>query len=130
MPGDSRRFGLRSQLLGGSPGGGGSGVTGPGVSTDNAVARYDGVSGTFIQNSLVTIDDSGELTATVVHTGDLVMSDKDRDARWRLIERHGDIIAFNEVTGLLSRLKMEPVSFEEAQDIAHIIEAVQKEDEP
>lgn len=34
-------------------------VIGPGTSTDNAVARFDGASGKNIQNSLVTISDGG-----------------------------------------------------------------------
>lgn len=46
-------------------GGAGSGdVTGPNSSTDNAIARFDGVSGKIIQNSGASIDDSGNLTAT------------------------------------------------------------------
>jgi len=32
-------------------------VTGPGSSTDNAIARYDGVTGKIIQDSVVTIND-------------------------------------------------------------------------
>jgi hypothetical protein len=38
-------------------------VTGPGVSTDNAIARFDGTSGVLIQNSSATISDTGILTA-------------------------------------------------------------------
>lgn len=34
-------------------------VRGPSSATDNAVARYDGTTGKLIQNSVVTIDDSG-----------------------------------------------------------------------
>lgn len=37
-------------------------VRGPTSATDNAVARYDGTTGKLIQNSSVTIDDSGNLT--------------------------------------------------------------------
>lgn len=41
-------------------GGGGSGdVVGPGSSTDNAITRFDGVTGLLIQNSTATLDDSG-----------------------------------------------------------------------
>lgn len=40
-----------------------SGVVGPGSSTDNAVARFNGMTGQTIQNSLVTISDAGLLTA-------------------------------------------------------------------
>lgn len=39
--------------------GGGGGVAGPGSSTDNAVARFDGTGGATIQNSAVSISDSG-----------------------------------------------------------------------
>ena len=34
-------------------------VVGPGSSTDNAVARFDGTTGKLIQNSVTTIDDAG-----------------------------------------------------------------------
>lgn len=44
---------------------GGSGdVVGPGSSTDNAIARFDGTTGKLIQDSSATIDDSGNITAT------------------------------------------------------------------
>jgi len=44
-------------------GGGGSGdVVGPAVATDNAVARYDTVTGKLIQDSAVIIDDSGNMS--------------------------------------------------------------------
>lgn len=39
-------------------------VAGPGSATDNAAARYDGITGKVIQNSLFLIDDSGN-TSTV-----------------------------------------------------------------
>jgi hypothetical protein len=54
--------------------GSGSGdVTGPGSSTDNAVARFDGTGGKTLQNSSVTIDDNGVIT--VGGTGSLVQGD-------------------------------------------------------
>jgi hypothetical protein len=40
-----------------------AGVVGPGSSTDNAVARFDGTTGQTIQNSLVIVSDAGLLTA-------------------------------------------------------------------
>ena len=52
--------------------GDGSGtVVGPGVSTDNAIARYDGTTGALLQNSGSTISDAnllstGELNLTTV----------------------------------------------------------------
>ncbi len=40
----------------------GSAVEGPGSSTDNAIARFDGTSGKIIQNSSVILDDGGNIT--------------------------------------------------------------------
>lgn len=54
-----------------STSGGGGDVSGPASSTDNAVARFDGVGGKLIQNSGVTIDDSGNMTVTGTITGNL-----------------------------------------------------------
>lgn len=36
-------------------------VSGPGSSTDNAIVRFNGLSGKIIQNGLVTIDDNGTI---------------------------------------------------------------------
>lgn len=41
-----------------------AGVAGPGSSTDNAIARFDGTDGATLQNSGVTIDDSDNLTVS------------------------------------------------------------------
>lgn len=49
----------------GSAGAGGTPVIGPGTSTDKAVARWSGTSGTTLQNSVVTIGDTG-ITAGMV----------------------------------------------------------------
>jgi hypothetical protein len=43
-------------------GGGAGDVTGPGSSTDNALARFDSTTGKIIQNSVGILDDSGNLT--------------------------------------------------------------------
>ena len=54
-------------------GGGVSGtgnVQGPSVSTDNAVARFDGATGTRIQDSGLIVDDPAPITGYVVHTPD------------------------------------------------------------
>lgn len=45
-----------------TPAGGGD-VTGPASATDNALVRFDGTSGTSIQNSAWTLDDSGVMNA-------------------------------------------------------------------
>jgi len=39
-------------------------ITGPGSSTDNAVVRWDGTTGTVIQDSNMTLSDAGDLTIT------------------------------------------------------------------
>ena len=48
----------------------GTGVSGPGSSTDNALVRWDGTGGDTVQNSGVTVDDSGNLTAAANVTAD------------------------------------------------------------
>lgn len=52
-------------------GGGGGDVVGPGSSTDNAVARWDGVTGELLQDSVVIISDLGAITGvtTIVASG-------------------------------------------------------------
>lgn len=49
---------------------------GDGVSTDNAVVRWDSTTGTVVQNGLVVIDDSGNITGVVdlTMTGDLAVT--------------------------------------------------------
>lgn len=54
-------------------------VTGPGSSTDNAVARFDGTTGLLIQNSTVTIADDGSVTIT----GDLTIQGTGKAYRFR-----------------------------------------------
>lgn len=50
---------------GGGGGGGGGDVVGPGSSTDNAIVRFDGVLGTAIQNTNITIDDNDEIDGVI-----------------------------------------------------------------
>jgi hypothetical protein len=50
------------QLLGGGLTGD---VVGPASATDNAISRFDGTTGKLIQNSLVTISDTGAISAPV-----------------------------------------------------------------
>ena len=56
-------------------------VTGPASATDNAIARYDSTTGKLIQDSLATIDDSGNITANNIsgsisgtNTGDVTLA--------------------------------------------------------
>jgi hypothetical protein len=53
-------------LAWGSGGGGSGSFNGPVSSTDNAIVRYDGATGDTAQNSLVTISDTGLITAPSV----------------------------------------------------------------
>lgn len=70
-------------------GGGGSGdVEGPASSTDNAIARFHLATGKVIQNSVVTIDDSGNIaTAGTVDGRDLSVD----GAKLDLIEALADV---------------------------------------
>lgn len=45
-------------------------IIGPGASTDEAIARFNGVTGKLIQNSLVTISDTGSLSLPAGETVD------------------------------------------------------------
>lgn len=53
-------FSMRGKATGGV--GGVGDVVGPGSATDNALARFDSTTGKLIQNSTVTLDDTGALT--------------------------------------------------------------------
>ena len=57
----------------GADGAGSGDVSGPASATDNALARYDGTGGKTLQNSGVTVDDSGNIAANNLsgtNTGD------------------------------------------------------------
>lgn len=63
-----------------APGAAGVGdVMGPGSSTDNAVARFDGTTGKVIQNSVVTIGDTGAVAgvSTLTMSGVLAVNSGD-----------------------------------------------------
>jgi len=59
----------------------GDAVRGPGSSTDNAVARWDGTTGTFLNNSGVLIDDSNNVSGIVnlTTTGNTILGDAAAD---------------------------------------------------
>ena len=69
-----------------SAGGGTGDVTGPVSSTDEAIARFDGATGKIIQNSSVTISDTGDMvvagdltvngTTTTINTATLDVEDQ------------------------------------------------------
>ena len=50
----------------GSGGSGGGDVSGPGSSTDNAIVRWSGATGTLIQNSVATLSDTGDIVANSI----------------------------------------------------------------
>lgn len=52
---------MKAYASGGGGGGAGGDVVGPGSSTDNAAARFDGATGKLLQDSSAIIDDSGNL---------------------------------------------------------------------
>jgi hypothetical protein len=58
-----------------------SAVRGPGSSTDNAVARWNGTTGTFLNNSGVIIDDSNNVSGIVnlTTTGNTILGDASAD---------------------------------------------------
>ena len=63
-------------------------VVGPSLSTDNAIARYDGTTGKVIQNSSVKIKDDGTVIATA---NGVVLNDGTND--WRLtVNTNGTLI--------------------------------------
>jgi Pectate lyase superfamily protein len=49
--------------------GGAGNVVGPASATDNAIVRFDSTTGKLIQNSTVTIGDTGGITSTIADTG-------------------------------------------------------------
>lgn len=61
----------RVSIFGSSSGGG---VSGPGSSTDNALARFDGTGGATLQNSVATLDDNGALSIEAQSAGTTVLT--------------------------------------------------------
>ena len=49
-------------------------ITGPTSSTDNAIARFDGTTGKLIQDSGITIDDSGNITIPSLTQGSVLFA--------------------------------------------------------
>ena len=83
-------------------------VIGPASSTDNAIARYDGASGKFIQNSTITLSDAGALqnvneinfditpTSVVGGAGSLSWNSDDNTQTLQLIGNNNVEIKLNE----------------------------------
>ncbi len=49
-------------------------VTGPALSTDNAIARWDGATGQLLQNSGITVADAASGTLSGTNTGDVTLA--------------------------------------------------------
>jgi hypothetical protein len=72
------------------PGGAGAGdVVGPGSSTDNAIARYDGATGKVIQNSGALLNDSDQVTAVETLTFKPEHDNGSQAAGWTLNWNNG-----------------------------------------
>jgi len=78
------------KLYGGGSGGGGGGsgdVTGPGSSTGNAVARFDGTGGKTLKNSGVTVDDSDNIFVPGnLHVGEYIYRSGDTNTNIRFTD--------------------------------------------
>jgi len=63
----------------GGAGGGGGDVVGPTSATDNAISRFDGTTGKLVQNSVVTIGDTGNVSGvgTLSVSGNTIISTTD-----------------------------------------------------
>ena len=70
-PGDREKYRLPLEANTGN-------VSGPSASTDNAIARWDGIAGGAIQNSEITIDDDGNV---VIPSGTLTIQEDSDTAR-------------------------------------------------
>jgi len=99
-----------SGVLSWASGGGGSGdVTGPGLSTDHAIARFHETTGKIIQNSGVTIDDSNNL----VVPGDISYVTLTQTSDRRVKE---NIVELDSQKSLEKISKLRPVSFNYTPD--------------
>ncbi len=59
-------------------------VKGPASATDNALVRFDGTGGKTVQNSGITVDDSGYITSALSHTSTLSIRDSSTgNLRWK-----------------------------------------------
>ncbi len=74
--------------------GGGSDVTGPGSSTDNAIARFDGATGKIIQNSGITVSDNDDMLGIdrIQLSGGTTSATSVNDVVW-YIDPSGDLIS-------------------------------------
>jgi len=82
-------------------------VSGPASSTDNAVARFDLTTGALLQNSLVTINDLGEVEGATKLTVDSIQLDS---ATVSTVTANADLFLNANGTGIVRSLKSFEVS--------------------
>jgi len=92
-----------SKWINGTGGGGSGDVTGPASSTDNAISRFDGTTGKLIQNSVVTVDDNGNMAGVnSITTPDYITFDttaNETSATGKLFWDDGDGVLSNGLKG-------------------------------
>jgi len=85
---------LTGQLdLVGTTGTGSGDVTGPSSSTDNAITRYDGITGKLIQNSSAILDDSGGITTQAFVFNRQILADITVPDKHVIIAREVELIS-------------------------------------
>jgi hypothetical protein len=78
-----------------------AGVIGPASSTDNAVVRWDGTSGSLVQNSSVVIDDSGNVGIGTTSPGSILE-----------LASTGPVLTLNDTNGVVGGSQTSRISFE------------------
>lgn len=93
----------------GSGGGGGTGdVVGPASATDHAIARWNGSSGELLQDSAVTVDDTGNITAPgfldITEVSEPATPSADHLRLFAEDERGFSVIRYKDATGAIVQL--------------------------
>jgi len=90
---------VQTSGTGGASTSGGSGdVTGPNSSTDNAIARWDGTTGSIIQNSKTEVQDGGavvaqaQITKTLITDSVIIASNNSMVTGGFSIEANGELV--------------------------------------
>ena len=83
-------------------------VVGPGASTDNAIARWDGAGGATIQDSLVIVDDTGNVSGVADLTLSGTVDGRDVAADGVILDAHVADIANPHATNLAQVLLVDP----------------------
>jgi hypothetical protein len=76
-------------------------LSGPASSTDNAIVRWDGTSGSLVQNSSVVIDDSGNVGIGTTSPGSILE-----------LASTGPVLTLNDTNGVVGGSQTSRISFE------------------